>query len=157
MTRRRESRSAAIGVPKTPVIPATPSRAVLVYDGNCGFCTSAARVAARGWGGTAQSVPWQHLEQAGLARLGIHPDDARAQVQWVGTDGAVRSGHRAVAAALAAGRGWRRVAGIVLDFDVVAPVASRGYAWVSAHRHRLPGGTPACRVPYGRSERFSGS
>ena len=65
-------------------------------------------------------------------------------VQWVEVNGAVRSGHEAIAAALgSAGRGWK-IAGRVILLPGIAWVAARAYRLVAENRHRLPGGTPAC-------------
>jgi predicted DCC family thiol-disulfide oxidoreductase YuxK len=117
---------------------------VLVFDGECGFCTTCARFLAR-WvlGGRFTLVaPWQQLDLAGL---GLTVDRCREAVQWVGPDGEVASGHAAIAAALAAGhRRWHPVGGLL-----VAPgfswVAERIYSWIAGHRSGLPGGTAACR------------
>jgi predicted DCC family thiol-disulfide oxidoreductase YuxK len=68
-------------------------------------------------------------------------------VQWVGADGAVRSGHEAIAAALAAaGQPWR-VLGRALTLPGISLLASWAYRLVAANRRFLPGGTPACKRP----------
>ena len=36
--------------------------------------------------------------------------------------------------------------GTVLGARAMDPIASRAYEWVSRNRHRLPGGTPECRL-----------
>ncbi len=65
-------------------------------------------------------------------------------VQWVEVDGAVSSGHEAVAAALAsAGRGWRLAGGVLL-LPGLSWLAARAYRLIADNRYRLPGGTPAC-------------
>ena len=72
---------------------------VIVFDGECGFCTMSARWLHR-WVVRADVtcvVPWQRLD---LAVLGLTADQCRASVQWVGADRQVASGHKAIAAAL---------------------------------------------------------
>lgn len=60
--------------------------------------------------------------------------------------GAVRSGHAAIAAMLGtAGPLWRPL-GRFLLLPGVSALAARAYALVAANRHRLPGGTPACKL-----------
>ena len=116
------------------------ARPVLVYDGDCAFCTSCARALER-IGPDADVVAWQ---LADLVQLGITPERAAAAVQWVQVDGAVRSGHEAIAAVLiTAGRIWRIVGHAIL-LPVMSSLAAKVYGLVADNRHRLPGGTPAC-------------
>jgi predicted DCC family thiol-disulfide oxidoreductase YuxK len=114
---------------------------VLVFDGDCAFCTSCARLLVR-IGPEAQVVAWQ---VADLDELGLTAAQAAEAVRWVGADGTVRSGHEALAATLstAVGPVWRTF-GRVLVLPGVSPLAAAGYRLIARNRHRLPGGTPAC-------------
>jgi predicted DCC family thiol-disulfide oxidoreductase YuxK len=113
---------------------------VLVYDGDCAFCTSCARALAR-IGPDAEIVAWQLTD---LAELGITEEQAADAVQWVRIDGTVRSGHEAIAAVLgSAGRIWK-VIGSALLLPGISWLAARVYRLVADNRYRLPGGTPAC-------------
>jgi predicted DCC family thiol-disulfide oxidoreductase YuxK len=121
---------------------------VLVFDGDCGFCSSSARFLVR-WvvrgrsGSMEPSIePWQRLD---LAELGLTPDQCRAAVQWVGEGGDLASGHEAIAEVLRAGQPVWRPLGALLGVPGFGGLAGRIYAWISGHRHALPGGTPACR------------
>jgi predicted DCC family thiol-disulfide oxidoreductase YuxK len=119
----------------------TPARAVLLYDGDCAFCTSCARALQR-IGPAAEVVAWQ---SADLAVLGVSEEQATAAVQWVQANGTIRSGHEAIAATLnTAGPIWARVGRIVL-LPGISWMAAKVYRLVAENRHRLPGGTPACR------------
>ena len=76
--------------------------------------------------------------------LGVTEEQAADAVQWVEADGAVRSGHEAIAAVLgSAGRIWR-LAGLMLRLPGISWIAARAYRLVADNRYRLPGGTPAC-------------
>ncbi len=113
---------------------------VLVYDGDCAFCTSCARALER-IGPDAEIVAWQLTD---LAELGITEAQAIEAVQWVRVDGTVRSGHEAVAAVLStAGWGWRAIGRVVL-MPGISWLAAKVYRLVADNRRRLPGGTPAC-------------
>jgi predicted DCC family thiol-disulfide oxidoreductase YuxK len=118
---------------------------VLVFDGDCGFCTTCARFLAR-WvvaGHRVSVVPWQRLD---LAELGLTADRCRAAVQWVAEGGQVATGHAAMAAALRAGQPvWRPVGALILapGFSCLAKWL---YSWIAGHRDALPGGTPACQT-----------
>lgn len=121
---------------------------VLVFDGDCAFCTNCAHALER-IGPDAEIVAWQLTD---LAELGITAEQARDAVQWVEVNGTVGSGHEAIAAALStAGPLWRAI-GRTLTLPGISWLAARAYRLVANNRYRLPGGTPACAV----SDRHSG-
>jgi len=123
-----------------------PGAPLLIFDGDCGFCTSAkdwilARLdPALG----VEAVPYQWADLDGL---GIAPEAAARRV-WVLGAGEWRGGGAAIAWLLrhARGRGWR-IAGAIAAAPVLRWATEAGYRIVAANRHRLPGGTPACRLP----------
>lgn len=120
-----------------------PARPTLIYDGDCAFCARCARFARR-WVDHRERYeirPWQSLD---VAAFGLRPEDCDGAAQFVTADGAIRSGHRAIASAAAHGApGWRPL-GYLLLAPGVSTLAARAYDWVAAHRHDLPGGTTAC-------------
>lgn len=118
------------------------TRPVLLYDGDCAFCTSCARLIERRVRPRADVVPWQFAD---LEALGVSAEQATAAVQWIDPEGGVRSGHRAIAATLGAGAPLWRAFGRLLVLPGIGWVAARAYELVAANRYRLPGGTPACR------------
>ncbi|MGI8492089.1 MAG: thiol-disulfide oxidoreductase DCC family protein [Acidimicrobiales bacterium] len=118
---------------------------VLVFDGDCGFCTSSARWAAKGWTGDARAVAWQHLGPDGLVRLGLTVAQAQAAAWWVDESGAVFRGHRAIGKSLLACRGWRRAAGALVLTPPLGWVAAGVYRLVVRYRHWLPGSTEASK------------
>ncbi len=119
---------------------AARTRPVLVFDGDCAFCTSSVRLLEK-IGPKAEIVAWQLTD---LDALGLTNETASAAVQWVGVDGTIRSGHEAIAAALGSAGGIWALVGRALLLPGVAPVAAGGYRLIADNRHRLPGGTPAC-------------
>ena len=118
------------------------TRPVLVFDGDCAFCTSSAHLLER-IGPKAEIVAWQ---LADLDEMGITAAQATEAVQWIGVDGAVRSGHEAIAAALGtAGWPWR-LTGRLITLPGISTLAAVTYRWIARNRYRLPGGTPACAI-----------
>nr|WP_017973371.1 DUF393 domain-containing protein [Actinopolyspora halophila] len=117
---------------------------VLVYDGDCGFCTRSVRVAER-LPVRTRVVPWQ---EADLDGLGVSEQRARREVLFVEHPGGrVHGGAGAVAALLRNCAGpWRFVGGFLAAPGVRA-CADAVYRAVARNRHRLPGETPACRLP----------
>ncbi len=117
-------------------------RPVLLFDGDCAFCTRCARALAR-IGPDAEIVAWQFTD---LAELGMTPEQAAEAVQLVQIDGTVRSGHEAIAAVLnTAGRIWK-IVGSAIMLPGISWMAAKVYRLVADNRYRLPGGTPACAV-----------
>jgi predicted DCC family thiol-disulfide oxidoreductase YuxK len=115
-------------------------RPVLLYDGDCAFCTSCALVLER-IGPDAEILAWQNTE---LAELGITEEQATDAVQWIQIDGTVRSGHEAIAAMLnTAGRTWK-ITGRMILLPGISWAAAKIYRLVADNRYRLPGSTPAC-------------
>jgi predicted DCC family thiol-disulfide oxidoreductase YuxK len=115
-------------------------KAVLLYDGDCAFCTSCAGLIER-IGPDAEILAWQLTD---LGELGITAEQAAEAVRWVQPDGAVRSGHEAIAAVLAAAGGIWKLVGRLLVAPGVSWLAARAYRLIAEHRGRLPGATPAC-------------
>lgn len=113
---------------------------LLLYDGDCAFCTSCARAIAR-IAPQARVLAWQSSD---LAALGVGEEQAREAVQLVQRDGTIRSGHEAIAATLGTA-GWRwRIVGHAMLAPGISWAAARVYRLVARNRGRLPGGTPAC-------------
>ena len=120
---------------------------MIVYDGDCGFCTWAVSLGTR-WLAPVPVVPYQ---QAPLPSLGLSLAEVSAAVQWVVPGSPPVAGHRAIAAwLLASGFPWS-VAGRVLLLPVVSPVAGWIYRVISANRGRIPGpwrrGGARCGAP----------
>ena len=119
---------------------------MLVFDGDCGFCTSVANWVAARWRGEERAVAWQHLDDDGLAAFGLTREDVAAAVWWIDAAGRRYRGSAAMAEALVAGSGWSALAGRVLRVPPVSWLGAVAYPLIARWRHRLPGGTPACRL-----------
>lgn len=119
-------------------------RPVLVFDGDCGFCTRSVRFAERRIPVDAEIVPFQ---AADLEALGTTVEQTTREIVWVEVDGRTYGGAQAAAKLLiAAGGPWRPLGllGRVPPFRWIAHALYRG---IAANRYRLPGGTAACAVP----------
>jgi predicted DCC family thiol-disulfide oxidoreductase YuxK len=120
--------------------------ALLVYDGDCSFCSSSARWITARWQEPQQAVAWQHLSADQLERLGLTLDDVRCAAWWVDPAGRHSRGHVAIARALRAAHGWPSIVGRILLIPPFRWLAAGAYPLIAHWRHRLPGGTPACRT-----------
>ena len=119
---------------------------LLVFDGDCGFCTKSARWAAAGLPAEADVQPWQALP---LDELGLTEHDVTTAAWWFDEQGRKHRGSRAVARVLSASGGYRRVLGTLLRVPPISWLAIPGYWLVARFRYKLPGATDACRVPQG--------
>jgi predicted DCC family thiol-disulfide oxidoreductase YuxK len=122
----------------------TTVRPVLVFDGDCAFCTSCAHFAQRYLPAVVVWIPWQFAD---LERLGLTRSEVMESIHWVDVDGAVCAGPAAVAQLLQASSGVWRPLGRLLGLRPVLWAAWPIYRWIARNRHRMPGGTPACAVP----------
>ena len=119
---------------------------LLIYDGGCAFCTTSALRIAAHWTQPATAVAWQQLGADRLAAWGLSVDDAAGAAWWIGADGTPYRGHDAIAQALRAAPGWRRVLGVVIGARALRWLAAPAYRTVATHRHLLPGATDACKL-----------
>lgn len=125
----------------------TPARTVvlappmLVFDGDCGFCTRSAQWLVEHTGPRAAVVPWQSIP---LERWGLTEAECRAAVQFVTKSGEVLNGAPAIAGLLRTSRTpWPAVARM-MAWPGISVLAAKVYAQVAAHRDRLPGATDQC-------------
>jgi predicted DCC family thiol-disulfide oxidoreductase YuxK len=105
-------------------------RPVLLYDGDCAFCTKCAHLLER-IGPNAEIVPWQLTD---LAELGITEEQATDAVQWIQIDGTARSGHEAIAAVLNSAGGIWRIVGRVLLLPGISWLAAKVYRLIADNR-----------------------
>jgi predicted DCC family thiol-disulfide oxidoreductase YuxK len=118
---------------------------VLIYDGDCGFCTATANWVDERPGSNVDVQPWQSLD---LDAYGLTVDDVTSAAYWVDPSGELHRGHRAVARTLVSLGGPLAIVGRVLGVPPVSWLAALGYRLVAANRYRLPGAT--CAIPQQR-------
>jgi predicted DCC family thiol-disulfide oxidoreductase YuxK len=124
---------------------------MLVYDGDCGFCSKCARAVEARFAPTdpgsdvaVSVVPWQWLE---LDRYGLTERETTTAAYWVDEQGHLYRGHLAVAQVLMRGRGAGRVIGMLIARPPLSWLAAGAYWLTARYRHKLPGATPTCKRP----------
>jgi predicted DCC family thiol-disulfide oxidoreductase YuxK len=122
----------------------TSKAPLLIFDGDCAFCTTAVNRLRAILPRFPEATPWQWLD---LDQYGLTVDDV-SRFAWVITPTHQYAGHLAFSALLRMQHGllWR-FGGHLLATPPISWVAAAGYHWIAANRHRLPGGTPACALP----------
>jgi predicted DCC family thiol-disulfide oxidoreductase YuxK len=116
---------------------------ILVFDGDCGFCTTVARHFERRSRATITIVPWQ---RADLSLFGLTPHRAAEQVYLV-RDRQLFAGAECFAELMNIQGDWfHRTVARIMRAPGLRRVFAWGYRIVARNRHRLPGGTPACKM-----------
>ena len=117
-------------------------RPLFVYDGDCAFCTRTARWVEARVDGRADVQPWQALD---LDILGLTEREVTGAAWWV-EDGKPDGGYRSIGRALVAIGGAWGLAGRLILVPPVSWLARPVYALVASNRHKMPGGSDACRL-----------
>lgn len=118
--------------------------AILIFDGDCGFCTSTANWIVKHSKSPVTAVPWQRTD---VTQYGLLEPQVMDKV-YVVIDGRASGGNEAVAELLKIQNnkflwflGW---VSLVPPFCFIGTIT---YRLVAKYRHKLPGGTPACKLP----------
>jgi predicted DCC family thiol-disulfide oxidoreductase YuxK len=118
------------------------TKATLIFDGDCSFCSSSARVLEKITRKKVNVTPYQRVD---LTQFGLTNAECEQAVQFVSSS-KKSSGHLAIADALIASRNLWSIAGLIMKLPVITSAGFLIYGWVSNNRHKLPGGTPACQI-----------
>lgn len=122
----------------------TRKRSLLLLDGDCGFCQKAAEAARSTlFRSTLTAAPFQRV---GLDEFGLTPQCCEETLHVIDPRGGVRTGSDAVAEVLLASRFPWPLLGRALYLPGLRRLAQGIYARVARNRHRLPGGSAACRL-----------
>jgi predicted DCC family thiol-disulfide oxidoreductase YuxK len=117
---------------------------LLVFDGDCGLCTSWVEALERVLPRFPRSIPsqWADLDSLGLTQHDV------TNYAWFVTPTHQYAGHLAFSALLRSQPSAPlRFVGHLLATPPITWIAAAGYRLIALNRHRLPGGTPACRMP----------
>ncbi|AXI80694.1 thiol-disulfide oxidoreductase DCC family protein [Peterkaempfera bronchialis] len=132
------------------------TRPLLVYDGDCAFCSSCVEFAGKRLSDPAaplwDTTPFQFADLAELDALAggrgqLTAHRAEQEVLWLTPTGQVYGGAQAVARLLMRAGGACSVLGAVIALPPVSWIAAGVYRLIARNRHRMPGGTPACALP----------
>jgi predicted DCC family thiol-disulfide oxidoreductase YuxK len=117
---------------------------MLIFDGDCGFCTSSARWIEKRLPTGVEVIAWQFIDD--LDALGLTVAEVSEKAWWIDGEGLRHGGHLAIGEALAAAGGVWGVVGRGMLLPPFRWLAAPVYRLISRYRHRMPGGTPACRL-----------
>ena len=118
-------------------------KSFLIWDGDCAFCARCAQFIQRRIRTSATIVAHQ---KADLKVLGLTTEQCNQALQWVNSDGRIRSGSRAVAELLKTANGVWPALGVLIDLPIIRIFSSGIYKLIAKNRQHLPGGTAACAL-----------
>ena len=123
--------------------------AMLIFDGDCGFCTICARWLEQRLRIPISVVPWQEIHD--LGELELTRADVTTAAYFVDPYGGLHRGHLGIARVLMQCRGAWPTVGVAMSVPPLQGLAAIAYRLVARNRYRLPGATSACAVPQRRS------
>jgi predicted DCC family thiol-disulfide oxidoreductase YuxK len=109
-------------------------RPVLLYDGECGFCSRVVEEAAER---LPADVDYRPFQSAPLTTYGVSLAEARHSLQWVSVEGRIGHGSEAAARLLVASGGAWAVLGRLLLAPPFSFVAAGAYRLVVRNRSHL--------------------
>ena len=134
----------SIGIVPRPDLSRTSKQQLLIFDGDCAFCTTWVQRLERWLPAFPEAQPYQWID---YEDFGLSFDDVTHYV-WFVTPRRQFAGHLAFSALLRSQpRFGLRMAGWLIATPPVSWAAAVGYSLVARYRHLLPGGTPACALP----------
>ena len=117
---------------------------LLIFDGDCGFCTTTANYIAKRSNNSIEIKPWQYVD---FTNLPVTSAQCADQVYFL-IDGVPYGGHEAFAMILKSQRNvLLKAFGSILMLKALRFITKPAYRLTAKYRHKLPGGTPACRLP----------
>ncbi len=136
--------------PETPAVNLRPTTiwhtgsVLLVFDGDCGFCTRSAQWMKRRLPDRVRVEPWQSLD---LDEMELSVADVTGAAWWIESAPAGPArGHEAIGHALVSVGGIYAILGQLIIHRPVSWLAGPVYALVARNRHRMPKGTPTCEA-----------
>lgn len=116
---------------------------VLIFDGDCAFCSLWVERLRAILPSFPESTPWQWID---LDDFALTRDDVNTAA-WFMTPTRQFAGHLAFSALLRSQptMGWRFL-GHLIATEPFSSLSALAYRFIARYRHRLPGGTPACAM-----------
>jgi len=110
---------------------------MLIYDGDCRFCTRRASWFQRRARRENLAVAYQDLELGEFSEVGLTQDVVSQQAVWVDPDGRQFLGHKAVAKSLLHIGGAWKILGYLMLLPPISWIARGVYRAVASNRHRF--------------------
>ena len=119
-------------------------RGLLMYDGDCGFCSRTAAWLRRRLGPGFEVTASQRIQD--LDAFDLSRRDVHEAAYWIDPNGRRYRAHLAIVRALESSGGvlgYLATIGRIWPFE---PLAERLYFLIARNRHRFPGAADHCRI-----------
>ena len=117
---------------------------ILLYDGDCSFCSTTIRFLERSLKSHPTMIPFQFTE---LKPFGLTEEECSAEIKFVNRNGEIFGGSVAFAELFKESAGLFKPLGHLMTIPLISFLGKIIYKRVAANRHSLPGGTAACQMP----------
>lgn len=118
-------------------------KSLLIYDGDCAFCSSTIRIIEKYVKNHPEIAPYQWAK---LKEYGLTIEECQKEIKFVSTDGNITTGARAFSRFFSACPTPWKLIGKLLSAPIISQIARKVYNWIAKNRYRLPGGTPTCGI-----------
>jgi predicted DCC family thiol-disulfide oxidoreductase YuxK len=115
-------------------------RIVLLFDGDCAFCSAFARLGRR----LPLRAEFKPLQAVDLNAIGVDPVRARSEVPSRRVDGTVDYGHHAIAVVLRTGTLPFQIIGRIMTWGPFNRLSAWCYRMISQHRHQISRARSSC-------------
>lgn len=116
---------------------------ILIFDGDCGFCTSSIKLIKKLIHKHPEIKPYQ---QTDLPSLGISREECQSAIKFFQESERIFSGAQAFAQFLKLSSPPWKLIGYFLDLPGIKWFSEFVYRLIARNRYHLPGGTPACEL-----------
>jgi predicted DCC family thiol-disulfide oxidoreductase YuxK len=117
--------------------------AILLFDGDCAFCSSSIRLIMRVIKKHPEIKPYQWID---LTNYGISKEECTKSIQFYKSESKRFSGAQAFAQFLILSNYPWKILGFTLELPLIKGISKLLYGVVARNRYRLPGGTPECKL-----------
>jgi len=117
---------------------------ILIYDGDCAFCSSTIRILQKFMKQPPPMEPFQFID---TQQFGLSKQQCSEEIKFVDKSGQVHGGEAAFKKLFFEAGGFWKIFGGILATPVIRQISGVVYRWVAKNRHTLPGGTPTCSLP----------
>lgn len=117
---------------------------ILLYDGDCAFCSTTIRLLQKWMARPPRMVPFQFTD---VQEYGLTKQECSEEIKFVDASMQIHGGEAAFKKVFFEAGGFWRLFGGILATPIIRQISAVVYRWVAKNRHSLPGGTPACAMP----------
>lgn len=127
------------------VVVVVEDKKLIIYDGDCGFCTKSLKTLGNALGSKApKALPYQVLE---ISRFGITAIEARKEMKYIDIHGKIWGGAAAFRRVFYDSKGSWRLVAYFMALPLIKQLSVLTYRLIAGNRHNMPGASSSCSLP----------